>query len=185
MSEVDIENSKSRESSAPVWTSPMMKNTEDRGAVPVTLNNFSIRLADTKPKPNETKSSNKALLYPVSTTIAGGSLFAILGGSGSGKTTLLNVIAGRYDKKAYKIGGELLFDHVLAENTTCGVGYVTQSDYLLPFLTVHETILFAAKLRISQLDVIRRVAFLHKEHTTRSEIHAGYEQIVNEVILGE
>ena len=107
----------------------------DSLVISVILNNLSISL----------KKNNKlkTIVYPIDARIEGGSLFAILGGSGSGKTTLLNVIAGRYDSSVV-LGGELIFEG----RANCGVGYVTQTDYLLPYLSVKETLLFAAELRM-------------------------------------
>eukprot|EP01033_Poteriospumella_lacustris_P018009 gene18009-12912_t len=75
--------------------------------------------------------------------ISTGALFAILGGSGSGKTTLLNVLASRYDNRHFIVHGQVHF------SSGGHVGYVTQNDFLLPFLTVHETLLFTAKLKLA------------------------------------
>lgn len=100
----------------------------------ISLNNLSISI----------KKPRKRILHPVSVDIPRGSLFCILGGSGSGKTTLLNIIAGRYSSNNIEIGGRIIF----GGNAHAEVGYVTQTDYLLPFLTVRETIEFAANLRI-------------------------------------
>ena len=108
--------------------------------VDVVLHNCSIDIK------NRSRSlPNKRILHSVSTTIKGGTLFAILGGSGSGKTTLLNVIAGRYSPKSFHIGGYIAF----SSNYQCNIGYVTQNDFLLPYLTVRETLMFAARMKIS------------------------------------
>lgn len=154
-----------------------------RRSVPVGLNQFSIQLFDKK---STSDANTKTLLHPVTTVIEGGSLFAILGGSGSGKTTLLNVLANRYDKKSYQINGELSFDNVIGVSSN--IGYVTQSDYLLPFLTVKETILFAAKMRLSKDECVQRVE--QAEGQTKSNTLSGqayieyaYSKIVNSVIL--
>lgn len=154
-----------------------------RKSVPVGLNQFSIQLFDNK---TGSDSKTKTLLHPVTTVIEGGSLFAILGGSGSGKTTLLNVLADRYDKKSYQISGELLFDDVVGASGN--IGYVTQSDYLLPFLTVKETILFAAKMRLSKEECVQRIEKTEKGSRSKSvSDHAyvdyAYNKIVSSVIL--
>jgi ABC-type multidrug transport system ATPase subunit len=97
------------------------------------------------------KIDRKILLQPLSVRINGGSLFAILGGSGSGKTSLLNVIAQRYDRSNTIVGGDgVTFITSQWKRKMCKVGYVTQADYLLPYLTVTETITFAAKLKMQQ-----------------------------------
>jgi ABC-type multidrug transport system ATPase subunit len=83
------------------------------------------------------------ILKPLHAMIEGASLFAILGGSGCGKTTLLNVLAGRYDQSSLLVNGSIVFGI-----KPCIVGYVTQNDYLLPNLTVKETLLFTARLKV-------------------------------------
>ena len=109
-------------------------------SVDVILNEFSISIVN-----NNDRTKDKEILHPVSTVIEGGTLFAILGGSGSGKTTLLNVIAGRYSSKQLSVGGEIRFGSM----KKCTIGYVTQQDFLLPNLTVRETLLFAARMKVS------------------------------------
>ncbi len=104
-------------------------------SVSVKLDDFSISTRG---------NTKKFIVHPLKVTIPGGKLFGIMGGSGSGKTTLLNVLAGRYSGSAYDMDVAKIFfskDH-------CSVGYVTQQDFLLPHLTVHETLMFTAKLKI-------------------------------------
>jgi len=125
-------------------TPPHPQHTNKREVVDVILDKFSISI-----NMNATAASvsikNIDILHPLSTLIKGGSMFAILGGSGSGKTTLLNVIANRYDRKSFTIGGAIYFTGV----EKCSIGYVTQQDFLLPFLTVYETLMFAARLKLN------------------------------------
>ena len=117
-----------------------------REVVDVILDRFSISInMNATAAAASVSIKNKDILHPLSTLIKGGSIFAILGGSGSGKTTLLNVIANRYDSKSFTIGGTIHFSGV--EN--CSIGYVTQQDFLLPFLTVYETLMFAARLKLN------------------------------------
>jgi ABC-type multidrug transport system ATPase subunit len=138
----------------------------------VLLQNLSIEVI-----PKTSKSSrNLVLLQPITTTIGTGKLFAILGGSGSGKTTLLNVIAGRFDKKSYIIKGEVLYDG----SSSCAGGYVTQQDYLLPFLTVHETLMFAAKMSISENSSVLKSKRKYQLLNISERTH---EMIVDDVIL--
>lgn len=90
---------------------------------------------------------------------------ARIGGSGSGKTTALNCAASRVGN-LYRSGGSVLYepinatvDHVAAsesakrrsgtpKNIDNIVGYVRQDDFLLPYLSVRETLDFAASLRL-------------------------------------
>lgn len=94
--------------------------------------------------------SSSVLLHPLSSSIPSGSMCCILGGSGSGKTTLLSVIGNRYDTANLSVDGSVDFreNNVrVANHTNCNsVGYVTQHDYLLPFLTARETLMYAALL---------------------------------------
>jgi len=63
--------------------------------------------------------------------------------------------------------------------TVGGIGYVTQNDFLLPFLTVRETLLFSAKLKTkfvnNQSDDISKVKYNNKA----DQIH----EIVDKIIL--
>jgi ABC-type multidrug transport system ATPase subunit len=137
----------------------------------VSLQNLSIEVG------NNTKQSKKTLiLQSLSTTIGSGTLFAILGGSGSGKTTLLNVIAGRYNKNAYLIKGDVFFNDI----SSYKVGFVSQQDYLLPFLTVHETLMFAAKMYISTNAVAEQPT---KEFSSFNNSKDIFEMAVDNVVL--
>ncbi|KAI9350484.1 P-loop containing nucleoside triphosphate hydrolase protein [Zopfochytrium polystomum] len=72
---------------------------------------------------------------------------AIMGGSGSGKTTLLNAVSGR---TVGEMAGVILFNdqspsHYIRRGA---VAYVQQQDSLLPYLTVRDTLRYAARLRL-------------------------------------
>lgn len=73
---------------------------------------------------------------------------AIMGGSGAGKTTLLDILAGK--NKDGKISGNIYvngntIDHKHYKEI---VGFVDQEDHLIPTLTVYETVLNSALLRL-------------------------------------
>ncbi|KAK7064707.1 pleiotropic drug resistance protein, ABC superfamily [Favolaschia claudopus] len=86
-----------------------------------------------------------------------GEMLAIIGGSGSGKTTLLNAIAGRLQGlpildgqisfQAADHGGPAAAKHG-APKVSKIIGFVRQNDYLLPHLTVRETLTFSAALSL-------------------------------------
>jgi ABC-type multidrug transport system ATPase subunit len=95
----------------------------------------------------------KTILHPCSGRAAPGRLLAIMGPSGSGKTTLLNALAGnvRMSKKASLVGT------LLCDGAQCGgaaqvqdlrLAYVQQEDIFYTQMTVRETLLFAARLRL-------------------------------------
>jgi len=120
-----------------------------RTPVSLYIKNLSIKL-----KGNSNNNiKDKIVVHPFNAFIEGGSLFCILGGSGSGKTTLLNIIAKRYDKKNVIVDGKISYKINSNNNnyySNNNIGYVTQNDYLLPYLTVRETLIFIAKLKMSK-----------------------------------
>lgn len=91
----------------------------------------------------------KVLLHEANFTARPGELTAIMGPSGSGKTTLLNAIAGKFDGRM-EVTGTVYFGGIESSSieTNDFVGFVRQEDELLEYLTVRETILFAARLRM-------------------------------------
>jgi ABC-type multidrug transport system ATPase subunit/ABC-type multidrug transport system permease subunit len=77
-----------------------------------------------------------------------GEVTAIMGASGAGKTTFLDILA-RKNKRGQVLGdfyvnGEKVSDSAFKRV----VGFVDQEDTMLPTLTVHETILNSALLRL-------------------------------------
>ena len=79
--------------------------------------------------------------------------YAIMGPSGSGKTTLLNALAGQLKAgpKAtltgrLTVGGDLCGG--AGEVSGLRVAYVRQEDVFYTQMTVRETLLFAARLRL-------------------------------------
>ncbi|KAL6844271.1 hypothetical protein ACP4OV_025944 [Aristida adscensionis] len=77
-----------------------------------------------------------------------GELLAIVGPSGAGKSTLLEILAGRLSPSPPP--DLLLLDGAAARAADLRrvSGYVTQRDVLFPLLTVRETLLFSARLRL-------------------------------------
>ena len=77
-----------------------------------------------------------------------GQLTAIMGASGAGKTTFLDILA-RKNKRGvaqgdFYVNGERVMDSEYRNV----IGFVDQDDTMLPTLTVHETILTSALLRL-------------------------------------
>ncbi|EFA77807.1 hypothetical protein PPL_09305 [Heterostelium album PN500] len=97
------------------------------------------------------RKQQRLILNNISAIIRPGKMCAILGGSGSGKTTLLNTISGRFSKAEMKVDGQILFNDIVSpppELVKSAVGYVMQKDYLLPNLTVRESLMYSARLRL-------------------------------------
>ncbi|XP_061366893.1 ABC transporter G family member 9 [Gastrolobium bilobum] len=93
-----------------------------------------------------TKAEEKVILKGVTGIVQPGEMLAMLGPSGSGKTTLLTALGGRLGGRLYgsiTYNGEP-FSNAMKRNT----GFVTQDDVLYPHLTVTETLLFTALLRL-------------------------------------
>ncbi|RZC65403.1 hypothetical protein C5167_009095 [Papaver somniferum] len=97
---------------------------------------------------NKSKLEEKIILKGVTGEVAPGEMLAMLGPSGSGKTTLLNALGRR-------LGGDLSgsityngkpFSNAMNRRT----GFVTQDDKFHPHLTVTETLIFTALLRLPQ-----------------------------------
>ena len=92
--------------------------------------------------------NGKQILSNVQGAIHPGQLMAIMGASGAGKTTFLDILARKNKKGAitgnFHVNGQKVSD---AEFRSV-IGFVDQEDTLLPTLTVHETILDSALLRL-------------------------------------
>uniref|UniRef100_A0A6S9KQH8 ABC transporter domain-containing protein n=1 Tax=Heterosigma akashiwo TaxID=2829 RepID=A0A6S9KQH8_HETAK len=90
----------------------------------------------------------KTLIHPCSGKIKAQEMVCIMGQSGAGKSTLLDILAARI-KSSDQLRGSLKYDGVaIGSNYKRVSGYVMQSDALYPLLTVRETFMFAAELRI-------------------------------------
>ncbi|KAJ7514844.1 hypothetical protein O6H91_23G062400 [Diphasiastrum complanatum] len=79
-----------------------------------------------------------------------GQITAVMGPSGAGKTTMLDALAGRISSGS--LNGVLTMDGRPVSSTMIKSksAYVMQDDQLFPLLTVWETLLFAAQVRLPQ-----------------------------------
>ncbi|KAJ3356959.1 hypothetical protein HDU83_009129 [Entophlyctis luteolus] len=129
---------------------------------PITIQTRSLGVVvSSKAKADVGAGGKRPILQNISLRIPAGKLMAILvrfrlagyqlinaqGGSGSGKTTLLNTLAGR---PVGNILGEILFNGEDSKRyiNSGVVAYVQQQDNLLPYITVRETLRYAARLRL-------------------------------------
>ncbi|XP_041352326.1 ATP-binding cassette sub-family G member 8-like isoform X2 [Gigantopelta aegis] len=105
----------------------------------------------------------KQVLQDVSFSVNSGTMLAILGSSGSGKTSLLDVITCRAPSPE-GVTGEVYLNGVARTRSMVDAcsAYVRQDDRLLPNLTVQETLLFVAQLKLpttfTESEVLDRVS---------------------------
>ncbi|EAU83316.2 ATP-dependent permease [Coprinopsis cinerea okayama7 len=92
---------------------------------------------------------DRILLSNISGCVKPGQVMAIMGASGAGKSTLLDILA-RKRKKGNLISGTVLVNGREVANTEFKnvMGFVDQEDTLMGTLTVYETVLYSALLRL-------------------------------------
>lgn len=90
----------------------------------------------------------KTILSGVQGVVHPGEIMAIMGASGAGKTSLLDILA--HKNKDGRVDGQILVNgYGVTENQFKSIiGFVDQEDALMPTLTVYETILNSALLRL-------------------------------------
>ncbi|CAN0919544.1 Pleiotropic drug resistance protein 1 [Linum grandiflorum] len=89
------------------------------------------------------------LLKGVSGAFRPGVLTALMGVTGAGKTTLMDVLAGR-KTHGYTQGTITISGFPKNQDTFARIaGYCEQNDIHSPFVTVHESLLYSAWLRLS------------------------------------
>ncbi|QLG71364.1 hypothetical protein HG535_0B04040 [Zygotorulaspora mrakii] len=106
----------------------------------LSFENISYKISD--------PSINGSILKDINGLVKPGEIMALLGSSGAGKTSLLDILAMK--KKSGKVTGDIKVNGISMGKTdyTKLIGFVDQDDYLLPTLTVYETILNSALLRL-------------------------------------
>ncbi|KAK7299912.1 hypothetical protein RJT34_10741 [Clitoria ternatea] len=95
---------------------------------------------------NTEEDKYKKILKGITGSIGPGEILALMGPSGSGKTTLLRVVGGRL---LDNVKGKITYNDVKFNPAVKRrIGFVTQEDLLFPQLTVEETLIFSAFLRL-------------------------------------
>lgn len=100
-----------------------------------------------------TSNESLRLLHNVHGAFKSGRMCALMGSSGAGKTTLMDVIAMR--KTSGTVQGDIRLNGHVQQAVVfrrCS-GYVEQFDVQTPELTVRETVLFSARLRLDSRKV--------------------------------
>ena len=130
----------------------------------VTDLSYSTHLPTTSFFPFLHKPKLVSILKSISFTARSSEILALVGPSGTGKSTLLGIISGRvldhknhknFDPKSISINDQPI-SHPLQLRKICG--FVAQEDYLLPLLTVKETLMFSAKFSLKQMGSKEREA---------------------------
>lgn len=106
------------------------------------------------------------ILRNISGSVKPGQILAVMGASGAGKSTFLDILARR--EKRGLVSGETRVNgrHVSNAQFKRVVGFVDQEDMLLPTLTVYETVLYSALLRLP-----RDMSFEAKRLRTLETMH--------------
>ncbi|XP_031121890.1 ABC transporter G family member 22-like isoform X1 [Ipomoea triloba] len=93
-----------------------------------------------------TFTEEKDILNGITGAVDPGEVLALMGPSGCGKTTLLSLLGGRIRDPT---AGSITYNqHPYSKLLKSRIGFVTQDDILFPHLTVKETMIYAARLRL-------------------------------------
>lgn len=95
-----------------------------------------------------TLSNGRTILDSISGSVKPGQIMAIMGASGAGKSTFLDILARK--RKRGIVGGRTLVNgrEVVDADFKKVMGFVDQEDTLMSTLTVYETVLYSALLRL-------------------------------------
>ncbi|XP_073055495.1 ABC transporter G family member 14-like [Primulina eburnea] len=106
-------------------------------------------------------SREKAILNGLTGMVCPGEILAMLGPSGSGKTTLLTALGGRLSGR---LSGKITYNgQLFSGSIKRRIGFVAQNDILYPHLTVFETLLYTALLRLPN-SLTKEKVVQHVEH---------------------
>ncbi|XP_031491559.1 ABC transporter G family member 21-like [Nymphaea colorata] len=124
----------------------------------------------------------KTILEGMSGMVRPGEVMAMLGPSGSGKTTLLTALAGRLQQQEQgKVTGCITYNgQSFSGSVKRMTGYVSQDDVLYPHLTVSETLVFSALLRLP--NSLSREVRMEQAETVLQEL--GLTKCRNSIIGG-
>ncbi|XP_073124429.1 ABC transporter G family member 14-like isoform X2 [Henckelia pumila] len=106
-------------------------------------------------------SKERVILNGITGMVSPGEILAMLGPSGSGKTTLLTALGGRLSGN---LSGKITYNgQPFSGSIRRRTGFVAQDDVLYQHLTVFETLLFTALLRLPK-SLTREAKVQHVEH---------------------
>ncbi|CAM6107413.1 unnamed protein product [Calypogeia fissa] len=124
--------------------------------------NYFVDMPDTMKEQGVT-GDKLQLLNNVSGVVRPGVLTALVGISGAGKTTLMDVLAGR-KTRGYVEGDIFISGYPKQQSTFTRIaGYCEQTDIHSPNVTVYESLVFSAWLRLSpEVDKQTRMMFVEE-----------------------
>lgn len=110
--------------------------------------------------------SGKVVLDRITGAVRPGEVMAVIGASGAGKSTFLDLLARK--AKHGSVTGEVLVNGQKVPDAEFRrvVGFVDQEDTLMGTLTVYETVLYSALLRLP-----REMSFADKKMRTLETMH--------------
>ncbi|KAK8972661.1 hypothetical protein V6N11_082590 [Hibiscus sabdariffa] len=133
--------------------------------VPVTLSFENVNYFVDTPKKFREKVPNKKLhlLQDISGAFRPGVLTALMGASGAGKTTLMDVLSGRktggYIEGDIRVGGYPKVQKTYARVS----GYCEQTDTHSPQITIKESVIYSAWLRLPpEVPMHKRLKFVEE-----------------------
>ncbi|MBF0196703.1 MAG: ABC transporter ATP-binding protein [Planctomycetes bacterium] len=94
-------------------------------------------------------------LSDIDLVIKKGRVCALLGPNGAGKTTMIKIILGLLKPSSGKMN--ILGEKEMTKNLKENLGFLPEESYLYPFLTIQETLEFAAGLYKNKQDNLQRI----------------------------
>lgn len=125
--------------------------------------------------------NGKIILSEIQGIALPGQLMAIMGASGAGKTTFLDILARKNKRGIVKGNFYVNGEKVLDNEYRSVIGFVDQEDTMLATLTVHETILTSALLRLPR-DMSRK---MKEQKVLEVEKQLGISHIKDQLIGSE
>ncbi|KRW98125.1 P-loop containing nucleoside triphosphate hydrolase [Pseudocohnilembus persalinus] len=112
---------------------------------------YKVEIEKKNQKTGKPEKQNRVILDNLSGVCKAGEITAIMGASGAGKTSLLNILCKRIvNGNKIKLEGKIQANYFQYhyDNFNDFASYIMQDDRLIDTLTVKETLMFAAKLKI-------------------------------------
>lgn len=119
--------------------------------VSLDVNNLAVCV-----KSKDSETGKVPILDRVSFELPTSNIMAIMGGSGAGKTTLLNVLAQRLNINHSTMSFSGSVNYSTDSNGKITTAYMQQEDVFLPGLTLRETLLYQAELRMPKATKFER-----------------------------